>query len=107
MTAPGLHDSALQIALRLLPTSANPVRDHGRTTNVHTLTNTERSVADLVAQGLTNRQVAGQMFLSPHTVSFHLCQVFRKLGIGSRVELARHAAGQPSQESSPNDDLCD
>ncbi|MFI7639368.1 AAA family ATPase [Nonomuraea sp. NPDC049400] len=71
------------------------------------LTDTERSVADLVAQGLTNRQVAGQMFLSPHTVSFHLRQVFRKLGIASRVELARHAAGQPSQESSPSDDLRD
>lgn len=53
------------------------------------LTDTEFNVASLVAQGLTNRQVAGQMFLSPHTVSFHLRQVFRKLGISSRVELAR------------------
>jgi DNA-binding CsgD family transcriptional regulator len=56
------------------------------------LTDTERSVATLVAQGLTNRQVAGEMFLSPHTVKFHLRQVFRKLDIGSRVELARAAA---------------
>ncbi|MET7328957.1 AAA family ATPase [Nonomuraea sp. NPDC005650] len=61
------------------------------------LTDTERSVAALVAQGLTNRQVATQMFLSPHTVSFHLRQVFRKLGIASRVELARNAAEQPPQ----------
>jgi DNA-binding CsgD family transcriptional regulator len=53
------------------------------------LTDTERSVAALVAQGLTNPQVAAQMFVSPHTVKFHLRQVFRKLGIGSRVELAR------------------
>jgi DNA-binding CsgD family transcriptional regulator/tetratricopeptide (TPR) repeat protein len=63
------------------------------------LTDTERSVAVLVAQGLTNPQVAGQMFVSPHTVKFHLRQVFRKLGIGSRVELARlgaeHAADPP------------
>jgi DNA-binding CsgD family transcriptional regulator len=56
------------------------------------LTDTEREVAALVAQGRTNPQVAEQMFISPHTVKFHLRQVFRKLGIGSRVELARSAA---------------
>jgi DNA-binding CsgD family transcriptional regulator len=56
------------------------------------LTDTERSVAELVAQGLTNPQVADRMFISPHTVKFHLRQVFRKLAIGSRVELARLAA---------------
>jgi DNA-binding CsgD family transcriptional regulator len=53
------------------------------------LTVTELSVATLVAEGLTNRQVAGKMYLSPHTVGFHLRQVFRKLEITSRVELAR------------------
>jgi DNA-binding CsgD family transcriptional regulator len=52
------------------------------------LTDTENSVAELVAEGLTNKQVAAQLFISPHTVKFHLRQVFRKLGIGSRVELA-------------------
>jgi DNA-binding CsgD family transcriptional regulator/tetratricopeptide (TPR) repeat protein len=56
------------------------------------LTDTERDVATLVAQGLTNPQVAARMFISPHTVKFHLGQVFRKLDIGSRVELARLAA---------------
>ncbi|MEV0318204.1 AAA family ATPase [Streptomyces sp. NPDC050658] len=62
------------------------------------LTATERSVAALVAQGLTNRQVATQMFLSPHTVGFHLRQIFRKLGIRSRVDLARmDADGSGSQ----------
>ena len=58
------------------------------------LTDTERSVAELVAQGLTNPQVADQMFISPHTVKFHLRQVFRKLAIGSRVELVRLAVEQ-------------
>lgn len=53
------------------------------------LTDTERAVVDLVAQGLTNRQVAGRMYISAHTVAFHLRQAFRKLNIGSRVELAR------------------
>jgi DNA-binding CsgD family transcriptional regulator len=58
------------------------------------LTETERATASLVAEGLTNQQVAQQMYLSVHTVSFHLRQVFRKLGIGSRVELARLVAEQ-------------
>ncbi len=55
------------------------------------LTATERSTSELVAQGLTNQQVADQLFISVHTVAFHLRQVFRKLGIRSRVELARVA----------------
>ncbi|WP_433469448.1 helix-turn-helix transcriptional regulator [Spirillospora sp. CA-128828] len=67
------------------------------------LTDSERSVASLVAQGLTNRQVAAQMFLSPHTVSFHLRQVFRKLDIGSRVELARIVPEQPGPDESAVD----
>jgi DNA-binding CsgD family transcriptional regulator len=53
------------------------------------LTDTERAVSELVAQGLTNRQVADQLFMSAHTVAFHLRHVFRKLDIGSRVELTR------------------
>jgi DNA-binding CsgD family transcriptional regulator len=55
------------------------------------LTGTERTVSELVSQGLTNQQVADQMFISVHTVAFHLRQVFRKLAISSRVELARIA----------------
>lgn len=50
---------------------------------------TERTIAHLVSQGLTNRQIAKRVFLSPHTVNYHLRQIFRKLGINSRVELAR------------------
>ncbi|ANZ41904.1 hypothetical protein BBK82_44200 [Lentzea guizhouensis] len=55
------------------------------------LTSTEAKVARLVAQGLTNRQVASEMFVSPHTVGFHLRQIYRKLSIQSRVDLARIA----------------
>jgi DNA-binding CsgD family transcriptional regulator len=55
------------------------------------LTTSELTVARLVAEGLTNREVAERLFVSPHTVSSHLRHVFSKLGMTSRVELARVA----------------
>jgi DNA-binding CsgD family transcriptional regulator len=64
------------------------------------LTDTERRVADLVAQGLSNRQVANRVFLSTHTVAFHLRHIFWKLGITSRVQLARIAAEQDTEDAS-------
>jgi DNA-binding CsgD family transcriptional regulator len=61
------------------------------------LTDTERTVADLVAQGFSNREVASQMFVSTHTVAFHLRHVFWKLELTSRVQLARLVAEQSTQ----------
>jgi len=55
------------------------------------LTTSELTVARLVAEGLTNREVAERLFVSPHTVNSHLRHVFSKLDINSRVELARLA----------------
>ncbi len=55
------------------------------------LTAAELAVARLAAEGLTNREVADRLFVSPHTVNSHLRHVFAKLGINSRVELARLA----------------
>ncbi len=53
------------------------------------ITGSEVAVVRLVADGLTNREVAERLFVSPHTVNSHLRHVFAKLGINSRVELAR------------------
>ncbi|WP_329089332.1 helix-turn-helix transcriptional regulator [Actinomadura citrea] len=58
-------------------------------TGWNSLTSTEQTVTDLVAQGLNNKQVAARMDISPHTVAHHLRQAFRKLSIASRVELTR------------------
>lgn len=63
----------------------------GTATGWDALTGSERQVAELIAAGATNREAAEQLFLSPHTVSTHLRHTFAKLGINSRVELARLA----------------
>jgi DNA-binding CsgD family transcriptional regulator len=55
------------------------------------MTDSELAVARLVAQGLTNRDVAERLFVSPHTVNSHLRQIFAKLEIKSRVALTRLA----------------
>ena len=53
------------------------------------LTPQELTVARLVCEGLTNREVAERLFLSPKTIETHLVHVFRKLDVRTRTELAR------------------
>jgi DNA-binding CsgD family transcriptional regulator len=64
-------------------------RISGRAPSRDELTPTERRVAGLVAEGLTNQDVAAALFVSPRTVEFHLRNVFRKLDVRTRGELAR------------------
>ena len=52
------------------------------------LTAQELAVARLVAVGMSNRQVASELFISIKTVQFHLTHIYAKLGVGSRAELA-------------------
>ena len=54
-------------------------------------------MAQLVADGFTNREVAEHLFISPHTVNTHLRQVFAKLQVNSRVDLTRLAAERKSE----------
>jgi DNA-binding CsgD family transcriptional regulator len=58
-------------------------------TGWESLTDAERATSKLAAQGLNNRQIGGRLYISRHTVAFHLRQIFRKLHISSRVELTR------------------
>lgn len=53
------------------------------------LTEREKAVAQLAAEAMTNQQIAHRLGITTHTVNFHLRQIYTKLGIGSRVSLAR------------------
>ncbi|HXO51857.1 MAG TPA: LuxR family transcriptional regulator, partial [Mycobacterium sp.] len=56
------------------------------------LTPTERDVVRLVSEGLTNKDIATRLFISPRTVQTHLTHVYTKLGLTSRVQLVHEAA---------------
>jgi DNA-binding CsgD family transcriptional regulator len=89
--------ASLQQALRIFRELGTPVwaeqaraelgRVGGRR-RAEGLTPAERRVADLVAEGRTNREVAATLFLSERTVATHLTHVYAKLGVRSRTELA-------------------
>jgi DNA-binding NarL/FixJ family response regulator len=63
---------------------------------VDELTPQERQIAQLAARGLTNREIGATLFLSPRTVDFHLHNVFPKLQVTSRAQLA-HLLGDPAR----------
>jgi DNA-binding CsgD family transcriptional regulator len=60
----------------------------GRTPTGRQLTVTERRIADLVAQGLSNKEIAAALFLTPKTVETQLSRIYTKLGVQSRTRLA-------------------
>jgi DNA-binding CsgD family transcriptional regulator len=87
-------DRWMAAVLRLTPCTSG----RGRGTQPHpsrpgfgwgSLTETERAVMELVTDGLTNQEAAERLFLSRHTVGFHLRSIFRKVGVNSRVDLTR------------------
>ncbi|HEX9161929.1 MAG TPA: response regulator transcription factor [Thermoanaerobaculia bacterium] len=82
-----LEGPALQ---KLLRQGSKP-KQSSETSKIALLTKREREIVETVACGLTNRQVAQQLFISDATVRHHLCTIFEKLGISSRGELIVYA----------------
>ncbi len=66
------------------------------------LTPQEREIALLAATGLTNRQIATQLYMSPRTVSAHLYRIFPKLGISSRAALRDALSATPALTRHPD-----
>jgi DNA-binding NarL/FixJ family response regulator len=62
---------------------------------LESLTPSERRVAEMAAEGPTNREIAQALFITQRTVEVHLTSIYRKLGISSRSQLAA-ALGQPA-----------
>ena len=77
---------AAQAESELLATGARPRRI--ALSGLESLTPSERRVAELAAEGPTNREIAQELFVTPKTVEVHLSSVYRKLGISSRSQLA-------------------
>lgn len=78
-------DAFLQRAQRELAATGESVR---RRSTTGALTGQEARIAALAAAGLTNPQIGAQLYLSPHTVEWHLRKVFAKLAVASRRHLA-------------------
>jgi DNA-binding CsgD family transcriptional regulator/tetratricopeptide (TPR) repeat protein len=81
----GASPLAERAQTELLATGARPRRIS--LSGPDSLTPSERRVAELAAEGLTNREIAQTLFVTPKTVEFHLASVYRKLDIGSRAQL--------------------
>jgi DNA-binding NarL/FixJ family response regulator len=83
-------------AMQSLP-PAPPSRERERSR----LSQREREIVALVAQGFKNKEIAEKMFISVQTVKNHLHNIFDKLGVSDRLELALLIPGQPPPSSTP------
>jgi ATP/maltotriose-dependent transcriptional regulator MalT len=84
----GCHGWVQETRTELARVSGRPAADKGA------LTPSERGVAGLAANGLSNKQIAAQLFISVYTVEAHLKKAYSKLGIRSRSQLAGRLGGQ-------------
>jgi DNA-binding NarL/FixJ family response regulator len=89
-----LSHIADQAVLRHLPGVEDAVR----------MTPRERQIIDLIAEGLSNKEIATRINLATYTVKSHVHNILEKLALHSRLQIAAHAhrAGRPARESHPS-----
>jgi len=92
----GAHALSEEALGELRATGARPRRRE--TTGKGALTPSERRIAELAAAGCQNREIAEALFVTTHTVEFHLRNTYRKLEISSRTQLTEALAPQPEDE---------
>ncbi|MEU0850562.1 LuxR family transcriptional regulator [Streptomyces flaveolus] len=90
---PWLRQVEAAVAARAAAAEPAPVRLAAAPDCLAGLASMERQVASLVMEGATNREIAARLFVSVKTVEATLTRVYRKLGIRSRVDIVRLAAG--------------
>ena len=93
-------DEVVAATMRLIPAAAPSAPETRPPYGWASLTEAELAIAELVAEGLTNREIGPQLFISRYTVDAHLRHIFRKLGISSRIELARIVTANTLQAAS-------
>lgn len=93
---------ATQLARRLRDLSGAPTYDGDRDPWA-ALSPMERRCAELASNGRTNRAIGEELSISRHTVDTHLRRAFAKLGIASRVELARTAGARGGRHQATSD----
>ncbi|GIJ47874.1 transcriptional regulator [Virgisporangium aliadipatigenens] len=94
-----VYEDLVRVRELLTGTGPAPQRRAAAASLLAALTGREREVAVLAADGRSNRQIASRLRLSERTVEAHLANVYRKLGVASRVTLAgllaRESSGEP------------
>ncbi|RMH83545.1 MAG: hypothetical protein D6683_02240 [Actinomyces sp.] len=83
------HRGRIRTACRLWGAAWPGTRPDEAVADLARLTPTERAIAELVANGLSNAQIAAERYVSTRTVESHLARIYRKLGISSRSQLVR------------------
>jgi predicted ATPase/DNA-binding CsgD family transcriptional regulator len=92
-------DATVDLSGGTTPEAKDGSADQSAVSAIAMLTKREREIAELVASGLSNREIAGRLFISKRTVDAHVEHIFGKLEISSRVQLTvllRDQADRPS-----------
>ena len=79
-----VDESVYHALAHAIPAGGNPAQEAG-------LTPSEQRVLEALARGLTNKEIARELWLTEQTVKFHLTRIYRRLGVGNRTEAVRHA----------------